>query len=81
MTPDVADVLEYSNSHGLTQLVSENYKGHTQTVTPGGAQHMTVISERGMYGELARSNRDLAKDFQDWLWKHLKDYRKGERLD
>lgn len=81
MTPDVADVLGYSNSHGFTQLVSEDYKGHSKIVTPGGAQHMTVISERGMYEGLARSNRDLAKDFQDWLWKHLKDYRKGERPD
>lgn len=27
------------------------------------------------------SSQDMAKPFQDWLWKHLKDYRKGERPD
>ncbi len=81
MTPDVANMLGYSNSHGFTQLVREKYKGHRKVETPGGPQQMTVISERGMYEGLARSNRDLAKDFQDRLWNHLREYRKGERLD
>ncbi|SMR81493.1 Prophage antirepressor [Aliiroseovarius halocynthiae] len=35
--------------------------------TPGGPQPMTVISESGLYTLLMRSDKSVAKDFQEWV--------------
>jgi prophage antirepressor-like protein len=81
VTSDVADVLDYTSASNFTRLVSDDYKGIANCDTPGGTQEMLVVSELGLYEGLASSSQDMAKPFQDWLWNHLRDYRKGERPD
>jgi prophage antirepressor-like protein len=81
VTSDVADVLGYNQTGEFTRLVSDDYKGREKFSTPGGPQEMVIVSELGLYEGLASSSQDMAKPFQDWLWNHLRDYRKGERPD
>ncbi|WP_431988037.1 BRO-N domain-containing protein [Salinibacter sp.] len=81
VTPDVADVLNYSRAADFTRLVSNDYKGREKLSTPGRPQEMVIVSELGLYEGLASSSQDMAKPFQDWLWNHLREYRKGERPD
>jgi prophage antirepressor-like protein len=81
VTSDVADVLGYRAASNFTTLVSDDYKGLAQIETLGGPQEMVIVSELGLYEGLASSSQDMAKPFQDWLWNHLRDYRKGERPD
>ncbi|UTH29458.1 BRO family protein [Ectopseudomonas hydrolytica] len=42
-------------------------KGMTLVVTPGGSQHLTVISESGLYKLIMRSDKPQARLFQDWV--------------
>jgi len=73
---DVADVLGYNQTGEFTRLVSDDYRGLSKCQTPGGIQEMVVVNELGLYEGLASSNQPAAKPFQDWLWNHLREYRK-----
>lgn len=73
---DLADILEYSDSAKLYNLVDDEYK---YSYRQNGVD-MIVLEEPGIYQALSRSNKPKAKPFQKWLYeKFLPNYRKKEK--
>ncbi len=80
---DVADVLEISRSSDLLQVQKDfgfnetpknrgalDPKGVEKIPTPtnGGIQNITFINEPNLYRVIFRSNKEQAKQFQDWVF-------------
>lgn len=49
--------------------------------TPGGAQEMIILNEKGLYRMIMRSNKPEAEIFQDWVYEILKNLRKASGLE
>lgn len=65
---DVAAALGYSNQQrAIRDHVSEEDKGVTKTVTPGGKQEVSIINESGLYSLIMGSKLDSAKQFKKWV--------------
>jgi len=66
---DVASALGYASTHDYTRIVKGKY---TQKVRPpSGGRKLTVISEPGVWQSLARTQKDAAEPFQDWLYEEV----------
>jgi prophage antirepressor-like protein len=65
---DIAEVLGYTwNGSQRIAHIPEEWRGVTSVVTPFGKQEMAVISERGLYFFLGRSDKSTALPFQKWF--------------
>lgn len=68
---DVAKALGYGEGKSLNNAilnhVSEEDKGVTELVTPGGKQKMTIINESGLYSLIFGSKLESAKKFKCWV--------------
>jgi anti-repressor protein len=65
---DVANVLGYSSpANAVARHVDDADKGVTETMTPGGMQHMSIINESGLYSLIFGSKLAAAKAFQRWV--------------
>lgn len=68
---DVAKALGYGEGKSLNNAilnhVSEEDKGVTELVTPGGKQKMTIINESGLYSLIFGSKLESAKKFKRWV--------------
>jgi prophage antirepressor-like protein len=63
---DVCRVLDMDTTK-VGRTVDEDEKDRHLVPTPGGPQRMTIISKPGLYKLLMRSDKPVAKPFQDWL--------------
>jgi prophage antirepressor-like protein len=68
---DVAAALDYAKTENFTRLVRGKYKGTRNVSTLGGEQKMTVVSEPGLMQALATMRKDVAEEFQDWLYEEV----------
>lgn len=68
---DLATVLEHSNSRMMTEPLDIDYKGVSNTYTPGGTQSVNVIWEPGVYQLLSISRKPKAKPFQKWVFEKV----------
>lgn len=75
---DVTEILGYTLASDFARDVDPQKKGKEIVHTPGGPQKMTVVNELGVYQGLTHVQGNLAERFQEWLWEHLRDYRKVE---
>ena len=68
---DVALALGYGKGKSLANAVanhvSEDDKGVTQLMTPGGKQNMTIINESGLYALIFGSKLESAQKFKRWV--------------
>ena len=65
---DVAEALEYPRfDSNLISHVPEKWKGTNPIRTPGGEQHMLVLSLEGLFHFLNRSDKPAAQPFQEWV--------------
>ena len=64
---DVCRVLRIANSRNVSARLDDDEKGVHQTDTLGGSQHMTIISESGLYKVILRSDKPEAKKFTRWV--------------
>lgn len=64
---DVALPLGYRDTHNMVRRLDEDEKGTRSVSTPGGTQHMTVISEPGLYAAILGSKVEQAKTFKRWV--------------
>ncbi len=64
---DVADVLEYRDTHNMVRFLDEDEKDTHQVSTPGGNQTMKVINESGLYSAILKSKKPQAKAFKKWV--------------
>lgn len=68
---DVAKALGYGDGKSLNNAVanhvSEEDKGVTELMTPGGKQNTTIINESGLYALIFGSKLESAKRFKHWV--------------
>jgi prophage antirepressor-like protein len=63
----IGNLLQFKNIVDSIRDFSPNEKVSEKFLTLGGMQNMTFLTERGLYKILARSNKPVAKIFQDWM--------------
>jgi prophage antirepressor-like protein len=59
------------NTSGATRPLSPDEKGTYPVRTLGGWQHVSIISESGLYKLVMRSDKKEAKAFQDWVTREV----------
>lgn len=65
---DVTTILGYKNGRAaVAQHTLEFHRGVSRFTTPSGGQDFSILSERGIYRLIMRSNVPDALDFQEWL--------------
>ncbi|SCB68921.1 Antirepressor, phage associated [Bacillus mycoides] len=64
---DVANVLEYRDTHNMVRFLDEDEKDTHQVSTLGGNQNMKVINESGLYSAILKSKKPQAKAFKKWV--------------
>lgn len=69
---DVAAALGYANpAKTVSTKVSEQNKGLTELVTPGGSQMVSVLEEAGIYQLIFSSKLESAEKFQEWVFSEV----------
>jgi prophage antirepressor-like protein len=71
----IGKLLEMTNINKLLSSFDNIEKVITKTSTLGGIQNVTFLTERGLYKVLARSNKPIAKKFQNWMVNVIKELR------
>ena len=64
---DVCKALEISNVGNVKQRLSEKGIHTTDTLTKGGMQKMTFISEANLYKTIFQSRKESAERFTEWV--------------
>jgi prophage antirepressor-like protein len=64
---DVCGVLGLTNTSQSIRPLASDEKGVNRIDTPGGAQDLSCISESGLYKLVMRSDKAIARRFQDWV--------------
>jgi prophage antirepressor-like protein len=64
---DVCGALELSDVSMATRNLDTDEKGTSTVGTPGGNQHMTIVSEAGLYSLIFQSRKPEAKQFKRWV--------------
>lgn len=64
---DIAKSLGYRMASDMTRNLDLDEMGTHGVSTPGGIQHMTVISESGLYSAILSSKLPNAKKFKKWV--------------
>lgn len=64
---DVCEVLGLSDTSMALSSLDDDEKGTSLICTPGGNQHLSVISEAGLYSLTIRSRKPAAKLFKRWI--------------
>lgn len=78
---DVSKALNYKDTKRATQRVPKKYKGTSKVCTSGGDKTMMVLTEKGLYRLIMRSNKPEAEDFQDWIFEVIKHLRQSSGLE
>jgi prophage antirepressor-like protein len=69
---DVCMALGIENHRDLlAKTIPEDEQGVDQIYTHGGSQVMLMVTEAGLYRLIFRSDKPLAKRFQDWVFKEV----------
>jgi len=71
----IGKLLEIAKIRNHMMSFDENDKVAHETNTPGGIQKVLFLTERGLYKILSRSNKPVAKKFQDWMVNVIKELR------
>ena len=71
----IGKLLEMTNINKLLSSFDNIEKVITKSSTLGGIQNVTFLTERGLYKVMARSNKPIAKKFQDWMVNVIKELR------
>ena len=78
---DIADALDFRDAYAATRYLPEHMKGTLKGSTPGGEQEMIIVSEKGIYRLIMRSNKAEAEVFQEWVYDILKALREATGLE
>ena len=68
---DVADVLEISNANPSRFNLDEAGVHKMYISYPSGSKQVTFINEPNLYRVIFRSNKEQAKQFQDWVFNEV----------
>ena len=78
---DVGKVLGIKYIRSSIEDFDEDEKGVCTIHTLGGDQNVTFLTEQGMYKLIMRSRKPIAKPFQKWVFKVIKDIQKNGRYE
>lgn len=78
---DIADAIGFRDANMATRKMRSEYKGTHKVRTPSGEQDMLILSEKGLYRLIMRSNKPEAEAFQDWVFDVLKTLRQSSGLE
>lgn len=79
--PDVGKVLEMKNIRKSIEDFDEDERVSHTMGTAFGEKDVTFLTEQGMYKLLMRSRKPIAKPFQKWVFKVIKDIQKTGRYE
>jgi len=71
----IGKILEMKNINQTLLNFSDKHKKIILTMTNGGLQNVTFLTECGLYKLLSRSNKSIAEEFQNWVVQIIKDIR------
>lgn len=66
-TQDILDILGLKYKTSAMKRLAKSEVGSIQSVTPGGIQNISAVSEPGMYKLIIRSDKPNAQRFIDWI--------------
>ena len=69
---DIGNILEMSNIHASLKEFDDTEKVINTIETPGGNQHVTFLTEKGLYELLFKSRKPIAKIFRNWVFEVIK---------
>lgn len=72
---DVGEILELTNIRINIQDFNDTEKIIQIMSTLGGQQHVTFLTEKGLYKVLFRSRKPIAEQFQNWVCEVIKEIR------
>ena len=72
---DIGTVLDISNIRQNIKDYDETEKVVCITLTNGGSQEVTFLTEKGLYKILFKSRKPIAEDFQNWVCEVVKELR------
>jgi prophage antirepressor-like protein len=72
---DIGNVLDMSNIRATIMEFDETEKVVNTIDTPGGAQQVSFLTEKGLYKVLFRSRKHIAQKFQNWVCEVIKEIR------
>lgn len=78
---DIAKAMGFRDSNVALRKMPNKYKGQYKVRTPGGIQKMMVLTEKGLYRLIMRSNKPEAEAFQDWAFDVIKQLRQATGLE
>ena len=78
---DIAKAMGFRDSNVALRKMPSKYKGTYKVRTLGGEQKVTVLTEKGLYRLIMRSNKSEAEDFQDWVFDVIKQLRQSTGLE
>lgn len=77
----IGKILGLKNINANLQYFDENQKVIKDFYTLGGIQKVTFLTEDGLYRLINRSNKPIAKNFQNWVSKVIKEIRLTGRYE
>jgi len=72
---DIGVILEISNIRTTINEFNETEKVVHTMDTHGGTQHVTFLTEKGLYKVLFKSRKPIAEKFQNWVYEVIKELR------
>lgn len=76
---DIADALGYAETRNMTKLVPRKYL--ISSILNGMNAKSTLISEFGIYKAIFGSHKSEAVEFQEWVFKVIKELRQSSGLE
>ena len=77
----IGKLLNISNIHDTINAFDDEEKVLGTTDTPGGLQNVTFLTELGLYRLLGISRKPIAKQFQKWVCKVIKEIRQNGKYE
>ena len=72
---DIGAILEISNIRTSINEFNETEKVVHAMSTHGGTQHVTFLTEKGLYKVFFKSRKPIAEKFQNWVYEVIKELR------
>lgn len=69
---DIGEILQMSNIRATIQTFDETEKVVHTMETLGVTQHVTFLTEKGLYKILFKSRKPIAEKFQNWVCKDIR---------
>ncbi len=81
LASDIANILEIKKIRNSIQNFTNEEKIISPVKTNGGIQNMLFLTKRGLYKLINRSNKEIAKTFQNWVGNVIEEIEKNGKYE